>query len=108
MQARRYDHPMQRLLFGPFVFECARGVLLRDGRPVPVNQRGIRLLGAMLRTPGEAVSKTVLMDAAWPGTAASLAMEFMGFSGPEVQEGLAALKGKRRPKFDREGPVLRR
>lgn len=69
MQARRYDHPMQRLLFGPFVFECARGVLLRDGRPVPVNQRGIRLLGAMLRTPGEAVSKTVLMDAAWPGTA---------------------------------------
>src|SRR5262249_14299061 len=30
---------------------------------------------------------------------ASLAMEFMGFSGPEVSEGLAALNQKRRPSF---------
>lgn len=41
---------------------------------------------------------------AGPTFDASLAMEFMGFSGPEVQEGLAALKEKRRPKFDAKDP----
>src|SRR5688572_26936855 len=69
MQTRRYACPMQRLAFGPFVFESARGVLLRDGRSVPVNQKGIRLLAALLRAHGETVSKTDLMDAAWPGAA---------------------------------------
>jgi len=59
---------MQRLIFGPFVFEFARGVLLRDGRPVPVNQKGVRLLAVLLRADGEPVSKAALMDAAWPGT----------------------------------------
>jgi enoyl-CoA hydratase len=28
----------------------------------------------------------------------------MGFSGPEAQEGMAALKEKRRPKFNPESP----
>jgi len=60
---------MQRLTFGPFVFDSARGALLRDGRPVPVNQKGVRLLAALLRAPGDAVTKSALMEAAWPGTA---------------------------------------
>jgi enoyl-CoA hydratase len=30
----------------------------------------------------------------------SLALEFMGFGGPDVREGVASLKDKRRPKFD--------
>src|SRR3569832_2226754 len=60
---------MERIAFGPFVFEPARGVLLRDGRPVPINQKGIRILVALLGTPGQAVAKTALMDAAWAGTA---------------------------------------
>jgi TolB-like protein len=41
--------------------------LLRDGRSVPVNQKGIRLLQALLQTPGEPVDKAKLLDAAWPG-----------------------------------------
>jgi enoyl-CoA hydratase len=41
---------------------------------------------------------------AGPSFDASLAMEFMGFSGPEVQEGLAALRAKRRPTFDPTDP----
>jgi enoyl-CoA hydratase/carnithine racemase len=41
---------------------------------------------------------------AGPTFDASLAMEFMGFSGPEVQEGMAALKEKRKPKFDPKDP----
>jgi TolB-like protein len=57
------------LTFGPFTFDPARGRLFRDGRPVPVNHRGIRLLAALLRTPGEVVDKPTLMDAAWPGAA---------------------------------------
>src|SRR3954463_3479971 len=60
---------MRSVAFGPFVFDPARGVLLRDGRPGSANQKGVRLLAALLRTPGEAVDKATLMDAAWPDTA---------------------------------------
>ena len=42
---------MRSVTFGPFVFDPARGVLLRDGRPVAANQKGVRLLAALLRTP---------------------------------------------------------
>jgi enoyl-CoA hydratase len=35
----------------------------------------------------------------------SLALEFMGFTGPDVREGLSSLKEKRRPKFDPECPL---
>jgi enoyl-CoA hydratase len=41
---------------------------------------------------------------AGPSFDASLALEFMGFSGPELQEGLCALREKRRPKFDPTDP----
>jgi enoyl-CoA hydratase len=30
----------------------------------------------------------------------SIALEFLGFTGPDVREGLASLKEKRAPKFD--------
>ena len=35
----------------------------------------------------------------------SLALEFMGFTGPEVKEGLASHKEKRKPRFDPDSPV---
>ena len=60
---------MSRVAFGTFVLDMARGGLLRDGRPVPVNHKGISLLATLLRTPGEIVDKATLMDAAWPGMA---------------------------------------
>ena len=60
---------MERLAFGPFVLDFARNTLLRDGRRVPANHKGMRLLAALLRTPGEVVDKAALMDAAWPGMA---------------------------------------
>jgi enoyl-CoA hydratase len=41
---------------------------------------------------------------AGPTFDASLAMEFMGFSGPEVVEGMTALKEKRRPNWDPKDP----
>ena len=36
---------------------------------------------------------------------ASLGMEFLGFSGPELPEGAAALREKRPPQFPQEGAV---
>jgi enoyl-CoA hydratase len=39
---------------------------------------------------------------AGPTFDASLALEFMGFSGPEVQEGIASLREKRKPSFPPE------
>lgn len=35
----------------------------------------------------------------------SLALEFMGFNGPDVQEGLRSLREKRRPDFDPNSPL---
>ena len=42
---------------------------------------------------------------AGPTFDASLALEFMGFSGPDVQEGIASLRGRREPSFARESPI---
>jgi enoyl-CoA hydratase len=41
---------------------------------------------------------------AGPTFDASLALEFLGFSGPEVQEGMAALKERRAARFDAKEP----
>jgi enoyl-CoA hydratase len=41
---------------------------------------------------------------AGPTFDASLALEFMGFGGPEVREGYAALMEKRKPEFDPDCP----
>ncbi len=45
------------------------------------------------------------MHMAWPIFENSLALEILGFSGPEVQEGLAAYQEKRDPEFDPYSPV---
>ena len=42
---------------------------------------------------------------AGPTFDASLALEFMGFSGPDVHEGIASLRGRREPTFDRNCPI---
>lgn len=55
-----------RHAFGPFVLDPARG-LLRDGEPVALGQRALALLAALVEAGGEAVSKTELMERAWPG-----------------------------------------
>jgi enoyl-CoA hydratase len=74
------------------VVETALGVAerLRNGPPAAIRWTKIAL-NNWLKLAG-------------PTFDASLAMEFMGFSGPEVQEGVAALKQKRAPKFDPSDP----
>lgn len=56
----------QDYVFGSFVFDMNRNLLLRQGSPVVVGQRGLALLRALLLSGGKAVSKADLMDAAWP------------------------------------------
>lgn len=58
-----------RFAFGPFVFDPGAGTLLRDGMPVAVGHRALKLLAALVERPGEILGKAELMDAAWPGAA---------------------------------------
>jgi enoyl-CoA hydratase len=43
------------------------------------------------------------LRAAGPSFDASLAMEFLGFTGPDVQEGVASLRERRKPRFTGPG-----
>jgi enoyl-CoA hydratase len=45
------------------------------------------------------------LRSAGPTFDASLALEFFGFSGPDVREGIAAIRAKRPPVFDPNSPV---
>jgi enoyl-CoA hydratase len=42
---------------------------------------------------------------AGPAFDASLALEFLGFTGPELREGIASLREKREPRFDPDSPL---
>jgi TolB-like protein/Tfp pilus assembly protein PilF len=59
----------QRFAFGPFVLNSESGTLVRQGVPVPVGYRGLLLLAALLQRPGEVLTKSHLMNAAWPNSA---------------------------------------
>lgn len=59
----------QLLVFDPFVLDPDKGTLLRQGDPVALGRRGILLLDALLKRPGEILTKTELMDAGWRGSA---------------------------------------
>lgn len=61
--------PEDQFAFGPFVLDTVRGTLTRDGRSVAVGQKGLALLRALVQAPAQTVSKSDLMDAAWPGLA---------------------------------------
>jgi TolB-like protein len=55
----------QRFAFGPFVLDVRRGALVREGQPVALGHKGLSLLHALLQAPGQVLSKTSLMQAAW-------------------------------------------
>ena len=61
--------PGRRFAFGPFVLDPEAGTLLRKGVPVPVPYRAFLLLTAFLNRPGEVLTKSDLIDAAWQGAA---------------------------------------
>ncbi len=52
--------------FGPFVLDARRKLLMKQDTPVPLGQRGVALLEALLAAGGRVVTKADLMDVAWP------------------------------------------
>ena len=52
--------------FGSFILDAERKLLLRDSVPVPLGHRGVLLLLALIEANGRTVSKSDLMDIAWP------------------------------------------
>jgi enoyl-CoA hydratase len=74
------------------VIEVARGVC----------ERLVRLSPTAVRWTKYALNNW--LRAAGPTFDASLALEFMGFSGPDIGEGVAALRDKRRPGFKPQSP----
>ena len=59
----------QSFVFGSFVLNPEAGTLLRQGEPMPVGYRALRLLTAFLERPGEVLTKSHLIDVAWEGAA---------------------------------------
>lgn len=61
--------PDQRIICGPFTIDLVAKVATRHGEPLPIGQRGVALLATLFKRPGEVLTKTELMDAAWEGAA---------------------------------------
>jgi DNA-binding winged helix-turn-helix (wHTH) protein len=59
----------QRITCGPFTVDVVAKLATRDGVPMPVGHRGVALLTTLFKRPGEVLTKTELMDAAWGGAA---------------------------------------
>ncbi len=53
------------LSFGPYRLDVDEARLLRDGRPVPLRPKAFALLVALVRRPGELVTKDALLDHVW-------------------------------------------
>ncbi|RMI37657.1 enoyl-CoA hydratase [Actinomadura harenae] len=69
-----------------------------------VHARALAVATRLAEGPAEAIASTKHALNGWlrmaqPTFDASLAMEFLGFTGPDVREGVAALREKRPPKF---------
>lgn len=56
----------RQVSFGPFVLSPGKE-LRRDGKVVPIGQRGLVLLEAMLAAEGEVVTKAEIFEKVWPG-----------------------------------------
>lgn len=57
----------KRFAFGPFLLDTGRGTLLHDGSPAALGRRGLLILQALLEAQGDTVTKSSLLQLAWPG-----------------------------------------
>lgn len=58
----------RRYLFGPYILDPARGILLRHGVRVPLTPRMVDLLAIFVAQPGELFDKDQLIKRVWAGT----------------------------------------
>ncbi len=56
-------------LFGDYVFDTARGCLLRDGRPVHLRRQSYDVLKHLVENRGHLISKDKLIEEVWQGRA---------------------------------------
>src|SRR5262245_33289171 len=54
--------------FGPFRLDAAEGLLLRDGRPVPLKPKVLETLLVLVENSAHVLDKTELMQRLWPDT----------------------------------------
>lgn len=59
----------QRIICGPFAIDAVARLATRNGEPLPIGHRGVALLATLFTRPGEVLTKSELMDAAWGGAA---------------------------------------
>jgi class 3 adenylate cyclase len=55
--------------FGPFWLDAETEILFRGNEPTNAGQRAVALLRVLVERPGIPISKTALIDAAWPNLA---------------------------------------
>jgi len=56
----------ERFAFGSFLLDTGRETLFEHGVPVSIGSRALALLRALTEARGQIVTKSALMDAAWP------------------------------------------
>jgi DNA-binding winged helix-turn-helix (wHTH) protein/TolB-like protein/tetratricopeptide (TPR) repeat protein len=54
--------------FGPFRLNATEGILLCDGRPIPLTPKALAILSVLVRNGGRLVEKSELMETGWPDT----------------------------------------
>ena len=59
----------QRIICGPFAVDTVAKLATKEGEPLPIGHRGVALLATLFKRPGEVLTKTELIDAAWGGAA---------------------------------------
>jgi len=63
------SHPSRSAYeFGPFRFEPAEHLLLRDSKPVPLPPKAVDLLAILISSAGHLVTKEDLLKQVWPDT----------------------------------------
>jgi TolB-like protein len=58
----------QCFVFGSFLLDAGRGILLRDGSAVALGHRAFLVLKALVGAQGQVVTKSELMTLGWPNT----------------------------------------
>src|SRR5215217_1612515 len=59
--------PNETFHFSPFSLNPGVGLLFRDGAPVPLEPRAVKVLAYLVRSRGRVVPKEELLDKVWSG-----------------------------------------
>jgi predicted ATPase/DNA-binding winged helix-turn-helix (wHTH) protein len=97
---------------GPFLLDVDAGVLTRAGSPAALGKRAVAVLAVLVRSAGEYVPKSRIMEAGWPGLVvqeSNLAVQILSIRRAlaEVDGGGAWVETLARRGYRFVGPVTR-